>query len=188
MIAALVRRGLERWSNRLPARAIELHGRPYIDRFHVCTLGRVTVYLHQYHSADGDRELHDHPWTWSVGIPLAGGYNEQRLRWVCAVGGAVTRLRRIRPWRWNWMTVNSAHRVAEYLPGTWTLFVHGERVKHWNFLLDERGPETREVRGEELTLQQGTVTLGQWFKPARADWYRRAPTGAELRQQRRVAR
>ena len=182
MIGALIRRRLTRWTDHLPARAIDLHGRPYIDRFHVCTVGSLTVYLHQYHSADGDRELHDHPWAWSVGIPLAGGYNEARLRWICAERGAVTAWRRIRPWRWNLMTVNSAHRVAKYLPGTWTLFIHGPRVKHWNFLLDERGPETREVRGgDEVTLHGGTVALGQWLPPSDPAWYASAPRGSALR-------
>ena len=181
---ALRQRILHWLTNRLPARDITLHGKPYIDRFHVFGWGPLRVYLHQYHAPDGDREVHDHPWLWCLGIPLVGGYNEERLRWVCAMRGVVTKMRRIRPWRWNVMGINSAHRVAEYLPGTWTLFITWRRLKHWNFFVHDAGTCTREVRGGEVTSVGGTTELMQWHTPSDSSWHRTAPLGRTLREQR----
>lgn len=125
---------LLRVSNRLRVREIRIHGERYIERYYLGTAFGVTAYLHRYLNCDGDRYLHDHPWAWSCGLPLVGGYTERRLRWLCPLAGPVDRLRTVHRFMPNIMTARSFHKIERVKPGTWTLFFHGRRNKGWAFL------------------------------------------------------
>jgi len=140
MIAAL----LQRLAARCEHFTIELRGNPYMTRHYLwpqtrnrdqdAHRTRFAIFLHQYHRPDAERWLHDHPWTWSIGIPLVGGYVEERL-----VGHEIPprrRERRIRHFRPNLIRVRDFHRITSVQPGTWTLFIHGPRVKRWGFLVE----------------------------------------------------
>ena len=48
-------------------------GEPYIDRLRIVATPMFCLYLHKIHLADGDRDLHDHPW-WFASWVLRGGY------------------------------------------------------------------------------------------------------------------
>lgn len=155
---------------RMPAKGIDLHGKHYIERYHVLTLGKLTLLLHRYFSADGDRHQHDHPHRWSLGIPLIGGYTEERLQALCPNRGAITKLVHIRPWRWNYISWNRFHRIASVRPGSWTLFITYNRRKFWGELRpDERKPS-------QLTYRPVPDT-----SPTPRSWYKTAKTGRELR-------
>ena len=122
------------WLTRnLPARAIDLEGKHYIERYQVFKAGRLEVLLHRYLGSDGDREVHDHPHRWSLGIPLAGGYTEERVIGFCVQKGWISRMVKICPWRWNWVSSVRFHRIAYVNPGTWTLFIRWDRFKTWSF-------------------------------------------------------
>ena len=164
-------------TRRLPARAIRLDGRRYIERYHLGVVAGVTMYLHRYLGADADRHLHHHPWQWSLGIPLVGGYTEERLVRLCPRTGLRTRLRRVGHWWPNLITARTFHRVAAIEPGTWTLFVHAPRHASWGFL-------------ELVPPDEGGSGTGVLYRPAYgsldtterlSDWQRTAPTGADLR-------
>lgn len=107
-------------------------GEPYLDRYIVTKFG-VRFFVHHYHSPDKEPWLHDHPW-WAIGIPIIGGYTEERLVRLCPIRGMVTRYRKIRPFRPNLILTNRFHRIASAKPGTWTLFFHGKRTGAFGFL------------------------------------------------------
>lgn len=92
------------------------------------------AYLHHYLRSDPDRGLHDHPYPWAIAVPLAGGYVEERMVGFNAMGPVGRRIRR-RPFVPYLLTGNAFHRlhVAEGRT-SWSLFIHGPRVKLWGFL------------------------------------------------------
>lgn len=172
-MARPIARWLFRLSGRLPCRLIKIEGSPYLERY---WLGRgmgVTAYLHRFVGRDGDRNLHDHPWRWSLSIVLTGGYLEARLRWFdpSLTTGWNERVRRIGGWRrLNWIGCGDFHQIVRVDPETWTLFMHGPRVKGWGFLssgqnLDEHDP--------------AYVSYDGYPPPASFDWQHASPIGRE---------
>lgn len=129
----MIARWLFNISGNLHCRLIKINGRPYIERYYLGTIFGVTFYLHRYLDPDGDRDRHDHPWLWSVGIPLTGGYTEERVRWLDPKHGPVCVMRKIRWLMPNFIMAAAAHRIASVKPNTWTLFFHYKRVKGWGF-------------------------------------------------------
>ena len=107
-------------------------GEPYITRYIVTKFG-VRFFVHQYHTADREPWLHDHPWG-CVGIPLIGGYMEERLVRLCPLQGMVTKLRHIWTFRVNIIQTNTFHRIVAIRPGTWTVFFHTKRTGAFGFL------------------------------------------------------
>jgi hypothetical protein len=81
------------------------------------------VYLHEFLRSDGDRCLHDHPWSF-VSIILSGGYWEEMPdgRHWRPVGSILLR------------RAKTAHRI-ELWPGTrpWSLVIVGPKVRPWGF-------------------------------------------------------
>lgn len=172
---------LMRITQRMPAKAIDIYARHYIERYHVVTVWRLTILLHRYLGADGDRHLHDHPHKWSLGIPLLGGYQEEKLI-AFDPNGALLKLRSIRPWRWNFIGTRDFHRIAKVQPGTWTLFITWHRFKFWGELKSEVTPN--------FSIDYGLKVIGLRYstmpetKPTNPHWYRTAITGKELRNRR----
>ncbi len=127
-----------------PVRLIELDAGPYLERYYLGQIGPSTFYLHRFVSADRERHLHNHPWTWGRALVLSGGYSEEVVDDITAAAptGCVLRTRWI-AW-FNRVDGNHFHRIAAAKPGTWTLFVHGPRavvpggmaskLKGWGFL------------------------------------------------------
>jgi len=160
---------LYRLTARLRCRLIQLDGHPYLERYYVGRFLGATVYLHRFLASDGDREVHDHPWRWSCAWVLTGGYREERLRHLDPEQGWVADMRRIGAGRLNCLTARSFHRVVDPRPETWTLFVHGPRVKQWGFL------ETAAERGGAVYRPAAQASGG--------DWKRTAPIGAHAGRQ-----
>lgn len=162
----------------LRVRVIEVSGRPYLERYWVGRVLGVTVYLHRFLTSDGERHLHDHPWPWSVGIPLTGGYDEERLHGMDPHRGMLLGMERRRPWRWTRLGALDFHRIATVRPRTWTLFIHGPRTKRWGFLEEGEPPRW------SVVPTAPTVHL-RYSQPldvvATLDWHRHAPTGREHR-------
>lgn len=93
----------------------------YIRRYKLlqCRLGN--VYLHDIRRSDGDRCLHDHPWSF-VSIILAGGYFEHMTT------GRHWR----RPGQLLVRPAATAHRIEIDRPA-WSLVFTGPRVRAWGF-------------------------------------------------------
>jgi hypothetical protein len=92
------------------------------------------AFVHQIHTADGDRHLHDHPWAWAVAVVLSGGYTEQRVEG--AAPEFLPRSNVYRPGDFNLIRPWQYHSVVEVLPDTCTLFVCGPEISDWGFLVD----------------------------------------------------
>lgn len=96
------------------------------------------VYLHNILLHDEDEAPHSHPWEWAESLILAGGYVEQRKAFD-PCGGATLRNEVRRPGTVGSLNATEYHRIIDVLPGTWTLFVTGPRVKSWGFDVPGRG-------------------------------------------------
>ncbi len=161
----------------MPAKAIDLDGQYYIERYRVFKLGKLEVLLHRYLGSDGDSEVHDHPHYWCLGIPLRGGYLEERV-----VGfdpdsphGWYSKFIKVRPWRWNFVSAMRWHRIAVVEPGTWTLFIRWNRFKGWSFA--RKAWAYSDPGKSEIKFVQPYESTGD-------DWVVGALKGAEFRKAR----
>ena len=131
-------------SARLRCRLIYPDGRLYLERYYLGQLLGVTFYLHRFVGTDGDRHVHNHPWSHSLAVVLSGGYDETVATDISPrshhASGCAVRKRRV---RWlNWIPGHRFHKIDRTQPGTWTLFCHGARrrvgshreYKGWGFL------------------------------------------------------
>lgn len=111
-------------------RLIQTDGADYLLRFYIKHNGMFPgLYLHKFFRGDVDRDLHNHPWKWSMSFILTGGYVEER---DAIVGIEV---RDIRPGHFNFLSGEDFHRVHLTDPanGAWTLFCSGPEVQGWGF-------------------------------------------------------
>jgi len=118
----------------LPCRLINIGDEPYLERYFLGKILGVTFYLHRFVSADTEREVHDHPWGWAFALVLAGGYWEERLIHFDMETGWASRYRKIRCGQINIIGAPIFHRIGNAHLETYTLFVHGARIKSWGFL------------------------------------------------------
>lgn len=103
------------------------------------------LYLHHFFRGDLDRELHNHPWEFSLSLILTNGYIEER--WD---GDAKkVRIRRLYPGDLNVIRATDFHRVILRNPdrGCWTLFLTKDRINEkdghdWGFMNVETGAYT----------------------------------------------
>lgn len=119
-------------SGRLPCRLIYIDDMPYLERYSVGKWFGMSFYLHRFVGMDEEREVHDHPWAWAYSLVLTGSYLEEVVFALDLDRGWLSGLHRIR-W-FNRLGPNVFHRIVRPAPRTWTLFVHGKRIKTWGFL------------------------------------------------------
>lgn len=179
----MINRLLYKLTAGLPARLIKLDGVPYIERYYLGTLLGVTFYLHRFVSSDSERHLHNHPWTNGAALILAGGYVEERVIDLCPFtdSGCITESKYKR-W-WNRVDCNTFHRISDAKRGTWTLFMHGQRVrlgdgrlKGWGFL----GSAAPWSHGKPNPVTVFTPYAGGEDKPEYARWWLDAPKGRDV--------
>ncbi len=198
-----MRRFLYRLTNRLPCRIIDEGGRPYLERYYLCSLGEIRIYIHRFVGSDPDRGLHSHPWTWALSLVLSGWYFEERfsgtdtpvfrrVRWLnCLLGESFHRV--VMPAD----HINSLHgdargeaiRTSGSIPREcWTLFIHKaqEGGRRWGFLRPlARGGIVRLDAG--VRLVQETVETSQVFTPftypggktSSGRWWKAVPRGRD---------
>jgi len=166
----MIRELLYKLSGELPCRLIKIDDRDYLERYYIGKLFGFTFYLHRFVAPDGERKVHDHPWRTAFSVVLAGSYVEEWVQWMdlTAEGGWSAKMRRIR-W-FNWIPGHRFHRVANAEPETWTLFVHGGRVKGWGFLNHE--PYAGNPKPEKIVLYHQPFDIH-----ATDGWYKTAPKG-----------
>ena len=163
----------------LPCRIISDNGVPYLERYYVCTLFGVRVYLHRFVGSDPGRSLHDHPWRWAGSLVLSGWYNEETRSGIKRV-------------RWfNWITGDTFHRVIlprdpfahdllDDVPELterpcWTLFFHrAAYVKPWGFLC--KGIDRENSNGVAIWLPWNHDNGGDGTGTS-SDWWNTAPQG-----------
>lgn len=120
----------------LPGRLINIEGNPYLERYYLFTFRGRVYYLHRFLSGDGDRNLHNHPWSHSVSIILSGGYTESRVTNIDWDEGLYDQdIFRLRFLSVNRIPANVFHRIMWVKKNTWTLFSHDkQRTSEWGFL------------------------------------------------------
>ena len=104
------------------------------------------VYIQEFLSPDTDYALHDHPFRWSMGIPLVGGYEEERCDSVSpnmmlyGSGYLETYAREVTRGCINRLDFRTFHRIDSLIGHrTITLFICGPRCQSWGFLVPGRG-------------------------------------------------
>lgn len=164
----MIRKALYKVTGLLPCRLISRDGTPYLERYFVCRVLGLTVYLHRFVGCDGDNEVHNHPWN-SIAVCLVGGYLEERVTGICILQGWRNVNRRIFPGRVNRIRANDFHRIKSTKPETWTLFIHGRTRLGWGFL--HRNLAARSTKDSMVIFHQPfPLTSG-------AAWWLDAPTG-----------
>lgn len=111
---------------------IELDGDPYLTRYYIFHNQYIGLFLHHFHRADKDRDLHNHPWKWALSLILIGSYIEQRLT-------RNLEFKTYFPGDFNLIPGGCFHRIAQIHPGLHTLFLRGPRFKKWGFLRAKDG-------------------------------------------------
>lgn len=166
----MLRKWLFNFTGRLPCRLIHRgQGERYLERYWLAQWGGMTAYLHRFVARDADEWVHDHPWSWSVAIVLTGGYLEERLRWFDPRMGWAKRFRWLRAGRINMIRGGDFHRILEAHPETWTLFIHGRRVKSWGFL--------KYIKFKHVPHTGVTVYDQPYNVSANGNWQATAPVG-----------
>lgn len=111
------------------SKLIPINGQPYITRYYIFPreLKLFGLFLQEFHSSDGDRDLHNHPWWFAVSFILRGSYVELRLNLNLT---SVVR----KQYHFNFIPGWCFHRITRIEPGLHTLFFVGPRRKQWGFL------------------------------------------------------
>ena len=161
----IVRRLLTYLSGRLPEKVISgPNGEPYLHRWFLGYLPwlEVEVYLHKFVGSDPDRGFHNHPWTWSFALILAGRYLEYYHEGFGADGVRLRAKERKAP-GFNWIGRHKWHRV---LIGreAWTLFVHGKRVRRWGFMRPVINQQDDKGATWSVDLELGEKTSSKWWR------------------------
>lgn len=123
----------------LPSFTISKDGIKYLTRYYLFLKDRVfgNIFIHHFHRSDMDLGkdnlglLHNHPFNWSFGLILSGGYIEERLR---PDGTIYTKV--VKPGHLNFISKKVYHRVdlLDEEKGAWTIFFTGSRKNNtWEF-------------------------------------------------------
>lgn len=99
-----------------------------------------SVYLHQFHRPDGDRDVHSHPWPWSTSTILHGGYWEKRITERRLQYGLPPNTYTYSVGDTNAFRPGDYHTIVDIEPDTWTLFAVGPVDRTWHFWVPGKGP------------------------------------------------
>lgn len=110
-------------------------GIPYLFRRRLIQTPWFGVYLHDIFEPDGDRDPHNHPWSF-LSVVLRGGYTERlhRIPWVDLSWNKAQTWRRGSV---HYMGRDTAHRIIKTEPGLMTLIITGpRRSSGWGFFTE----------------------------------------------------
>lgn len=104
---------------------------PYMVRYKLIETPWFAVRVHHILRSDGDRDLHDHPWSF-VSIVLRGGYDELTPMTWRGDELIVVATRTITAPAVIYHRAEDLHRLELDRPA-WTLVFTGPRRRHWGF-------------------------------------------------------
>lgn len=159
-----IARWLYHYTATKPCRLISRDGQPYLERYHLSSIGGWRIYLHRFVGGDGDKEVHDHPWRAALSVVLTGAYLERVATFDTPNGGLMFRRRWVR-W-FNWIGPRTRHQILHARVETWTLFITAPVIegKSWGFY---------------RCFPTGYVFRQPFDTTANVGWAKRAKTGAE---------
>lgn len=130
-------------------------GTDYLVRLRIVQTPIFAIYLHDIHEDDGDRDPHNHPWSF-LSFVLRGQYTEMvypdpiesRSNYVFKTHErfSIHRMGRV-----------SAHRIIDASPGLKTLIFTGPRKASWGFFRQEIAGNGRFVDWQEYEREIGTL-------------------------------
>lgn len=106
---------------------------PYLFRLRIIQTPWFGIYLHDIFEPDGDRDPHNHPWSF-ISIILRGSYTELVYPFPeKAIGSNLFYEEHWKRFSFHRMGRESAHRITEASPGLKTLILTGPRRGNWGF-------------------------------------------------------
>jgi hypothetical protein len=129
----MIKRLILNFLNRLDHETILLKGIPYLTRYRVINRKYLGLYIHHFHTEDGDRAQHSHPWFLAWTCILAGGYKEEVLRYLDARSPSA-QVKYRKAGSINFIPFWRFHRIASITPDTWTLLLRFKKVQNWGFM------------------------------------------------------
>lgn len=141
----------------MPHKLILVNGKPYLSRYYAGTFSdERDLWFHHFHSADGDRHVHSHPFSFTTTV-LHGWYREEIHNDGDDFYDLISVASHLAGERYLIAAVKEAmnggpscvcvglhrqadhwHRIAEVAPNTWTMVVvDPARRDEWHF----RGPD-----------------------------------------------
>ena len=169
----MLRQRLYNYTANKPVRMFYSSGTPYLERYYVGSIGSLRFYLHRFVNGDGDRSLHAPPWKRSIAVCLCGGYLEHRIKWFNPNTAYDVSIKNLRPGWINIIKATTFHQIIETKPETWTLFIHGKKIKPWGFI---NKTTIRDESGAEKVVSH---YLADEDKASHQNWWLRAPLGKD---------
>jgi hypothetical protein len=106
-------------------------GKDYLFRLRIIATPWFGIYLHDIFEDDGDRDPHNHPWSF-ISIVLRGYYVERLF--PDPVNRRDHYVEKTHPqWSVHRMGRDTAHRIVYAAPGLKTLILVGPRRSSWGF-------------------------------------------------------
>lgn len=125
-------------------------GTQYLVRLRIVQTPLFGIYLHDIHEDDGDRDPHNHPWSF-LSLVLRGHYTERYYGDPLGHRQDYA-LKTHRRFSIHRMGRAAAHRIVDAAPGLKTLIITGPRKATWGFF--EEAPRRGGI-GRENGYGQG---------------------------------
>jgi hypothetical protein len=116
------------------------NGERYLARLRIIDTPWFGIYLHDIFEPDGDRDPHNHPWSF-LSFVVRGSYTEkvhhepeQEMAGVCPEMSVLQHHNRFSVHR---MDTKAAHRIVFASPRLKTLIIRGKRQGGWGFFTRE---------------------------------------------------
>lgn len=162
------------FSGLLPCRLIKIDDNPYLERYYLFEVFGFTFLIHRFIDLDGDRTLHNHPWS-AFSVVLAGSYVEAVLVGLCPFSGWIEKNIKVR--LFNYVPAKKFHQIVDIKPNTWTLFIHKKRSgRGWGFFEKMTLDDEREAKVAVIFHQPHPIKTT-------LDWHKTAPIGADIERE-----
>jgi hypothetical protein len=109
-------------------------GIPYLARLRLIQTPWFGIYLHDIYEPDGDRDCHNHPWTF-ISVVLRGSYTERVYPYPDKKSYNY-HTQHHRRFSAHKMGRKEAHRITYASPRLKTLIFTGKRQSGWGFFID----------------------------------------------------
>lgn len=106
---------------------------PMLTRYRIAQTPYGSIYVHNHHRLDDDRDCHNHPWSF-ITLILRGGYSEEFLPFPTE--GRPRWFRIWYPFTVHRVLLSQAHRTIAVELNTWTLLVVGRKRQVWGFFTE----------------------------------------------------
>lgn len=131
----------------------------YMRRFYIFKIKGYAMFIHKIYRSDEDRWLHDHPWPF-ITVVLKNGYMEELPEWRTEYMFSCKRIfktvKAISVLRHSATDLHRLHLIGGN--PTWSLFMHGKRVRDWGFMTEDGWVSHKEyfLTGSEIDTRKAS--------------------------------